>query len=77
MNKVSLKVGNGDETLSEEGIKSMSFEKDWDPFLEALLLKKVSRAISLFRKDSFLGNEISSDSNERTDVSLQKIEMSK
>ena len=39
----------GDEASNEEGIKSMRFEKDWDPFLEAFLLKIASRIISLFR----------------------------
>ena len=45
---------NEDKALSEEVIKSMSFENYFDPFLEDFLLKIVSRLISEFWQASFL-----------------------
>ena len=46
--RVSKEEWNGDKDLNEEGMKSMSFEKDWNTFLETFLLKIVSMLMSLF-----------------------------
>ena len=72
MDIVSKEEGNKDEALNEEGFKSMIFKMDLDPFLECFLLKTVSRIISLFREDSFLGTEEAVDVGKRDNSSLQE-----
>ena len=44
---------------TEEGVDSMSLEKDWDPFLEYFLLKMTFSLVSFFLDVSFLGTKIS------------------
>ena len=50
----------------------MSFEKGFDPFLEALLLKMFSRIISEFRQASLLPTETLEGADERINGSLQE-----
>ena len=50
----------------------MSFEKDWDSFLEAFLLKIESMLISLFQYESFFDTEMSAVADEMIDGSLQE-----
>ena len=68
---ISKEEGNDDEASNEEGIKSMSFEKDWDPFLEDFLPKTVSRLTWLCRCDYFLNAEMLVGADEIIDGSLQ------
>ena len=70
---MSKEEGNYDEASNEEGIKSMIFEKDWDPYLGDVLLKIVSRIVCLFLDDSFFDVETSSGTDERVDSSLEKV----
>ena len=67
---VPKEEGNDHEASNEEGMKSMSFEKERDLFLEDLLLKMSSSTISLFRRASFLDAEVLVGAVEMIDGSL-------
>ena len=69
---VSKEKGNDNESSNEEGIKSMSFDKDCDLFIKAFSMKIESSLIYLFQQAYFLDDETLAGADEMIDISLQE-----